>query len=193
MGDSGHPKTRQTHRNALHVPANSTDAKPRAGSAPRCRSHGSAMAGGGCVLCYVVLGRRSTKWRHGEVESLTASLTAVVTASRRPPKGQVNGGRNLEREHGSGEVESEELKVKTRNRRYLLLRGDTAEVTDASATRSGHRSNELRRRPVSVSADREKGRRRGRGSGFIDGWARRTRKGERAAITGLSMQVRRRL
>ena len=56
-------------------------------------------------------------------------------ASWRAPKRVVDGGRDLEREHGAGEDEIEENKTKTEKGRHLRSRGTTAKLQESSATR----------------------------------------------------------
>ena len=111
----------------------------------RRREHGSTH-GGGVVLqvrtpwpaasgaCgYGVLGRHLRNGEHGEVGNLTARSTVVVAASRRPPKGLVNGGRDLEREHSAGEGESDQNMTKNQRWRFLRARASTVELEVTSA------------------------------------------------------------
>ena len=80
---------------------------------------------------------------HREAEKITAGSTVVVAASGRPLKGLVDGGRDLEREHGVRELEFERNKAKTERCRYLRMRWVVAELEVTSASRFGHRSGGL--------------------------------------------------
>ena len=77
------------------------------------------------------------------MEKLTAGSTVVVAASGRPPKRLVDGGRDLEREHGARELESEQNKAKTKRCRYLRMRWVVAELQETSETRFKAREGEF--------------------------------------------------
>ena len=107
-----------------------------------------------------------------KMEKLTMSLTVVVAASGRPPKGLVDGGHDLEREHGAGEEKSVQNKTKTAKWRYLWLIRVTANLTGASATRIGAPKQRLWGGGGELrQANRGKGRGEGSAWVFIGGGA----------------------
>jgi len=77
---------------------------------------------------------------HRETEKLTARSTATVTVSEKALTAWVDGGGGWREKECVGEVESEELKVKSRKSRYLRHRWVTAKLRDTSASLNRHRS-----------------------------------------------------
>ena len=97
----------------------------------------------------------------------------VVAASGRPPKGLVDGGHDLEREHGMRELESERNKAKTKRCRYLQMRWVVAELQETSETRFKAREGEFAGGSGDWDGEQRKGGGRASDSGFIGVQARR--------------------
>ena len=92
------------------------------------------MNGGSGARCYIVLGRNTMNGGHRETEKLTARSTATVAASEKAPTAWVDDGGGWREKERTSEVESEELKVKSRKSRYVRHRWVEAELRDTSAT-----------------------------------------------------------
>ena len=87
----------------------------RAGDSPALLliSGEGAMTGDVGRLCYGVLGCQTANGWHGKAENLTTMCMEGSTASGEALKGRVDGGGDVWREKGAGEVESEENKTTT--------------------------------------------------------------------------------
>ena len=93
----------------------------------------------------------------------------VVAASGRPPKRLVDGGRDLEREHGTCELESERNKAKTERCRYLRMRWVVAKLQETSEMRFKAREGEFAGGSGDWDGEQRKGGGRASDSGFIGG------------------------
>ena len=103
------------------------------------------------------------------MEKLTARSTATVTVSEKALTAWVDGGGGWREKECTGEVESEELKVKSRKSRYLRHRWVTAELRDTLGwgLRSGTRDSLAA--VASSSAEGKNGDEGGSARCFIDG------------------------
>ena len=81
---------------------------------------------------------------HRETEKLTMRSKATVAAFEKASTAWVDGGGGWREKTRRSEGESEQIEVKSRNWRYLRLRGNTTKLMGASASRFGHRSSGLR-------------------------------------------------
>ena len=118
---------------------------------------GGAMIGGSGAHCYGALGHKTMNKRHGK----TAKLTMI----------------RLERSAASGEVESKELKVKSRKSRYLRHRWVMVELQDTSVMGIALGNEGFTGGGGELKHGRRKERGRGSGSGFIGGPSLRRWKG----------------